>query len=95
MAKLRMIEFLCAACGLRFEHLAEGVEIEASTRECACGAQADRAISAPGLRVINFGNHDFRERQDARLRARADAHAVKTRDEGIDREREQMKKNFA
>jgi len=92
---LRMIEFLCSSCNLRFEFLAQGEEeIAATERPCKqCGSVAERVISAPGLRLINRNNSDFFERHKPRMRKRSHDHFMKHgRDEAIDRERAQLKK---
>lgn len=93
MPRFKMMEYVCGDCGLRFEFLAEGEEVDAPTRRCECGGQAEAAVGAPGLQLVVKGNSDFGERQSARMKRRSWEHGRQrhVRDEAIDREREQLK----
>lgn len=92
-----MLEFLCPN-EHRTEFLAQGEEeIRLQEFPCEeCGERAERAVSAPALRVINRGNADYYERQKPRMKERSREHWNRTgKADAVDREREQLKKYIA
>lgn len=91
----KYIEYQCDSCGNRFEYLAGTGEHDVAERPCEeCGEPAQKAVSAPLLKLLNNKNSDFSARHHTRMRKRSYDHWRKQgRDEGIDRTREQMKKN--
>lgn len=108
MKQLRYVDFDCRSCGTsctRFVYFDTDAGVPTDEETCevnledyegttCSGVLVPREMSGVGyMKTISKGDHDFNERERARLEKRGDDHWRRQgRDEAIDRERAFLKK---